>query len=318
MDARESLAAIVQRLEAIEKVFANYSAAIRAKEEGDRENIQRLRAEITFDDASKQEGQTEADRQNRTQEKIGRYAFYAFLAAIIYAGISALQLYEMRIQTAQVFHQSEVENANASGENAQLFRQLNILERQTEATHESAMASGDQSRSLIQQLALQRELAREDRGGAILTVKAFSVYHSDIEKGVGIGMQIQNEGMKSRAGDIAIAVDFGFRNSTPTPKEYRRKGFKLAFGSSPLPPNNIGSISYNDIIKKKFPPNKYAIYKNGAIEFYVWGLIRHTEFGGELVYDKSFCEHVSARVIFEQPPGFSEQDYSLDTWARFQ
>ena len=146
MNARDSLAAIVKRLEAIEKILADYSAAIRSQKESESHNPQSIRAEITFDDASKRETHAEAQAQNRTQEKIGRYAFYAFLAALFYAGISALQLYEMRIQTAQVFTQSETENADASYKAAQWLAQLKIAQQQVKAAQDSAAAISTQMR----------------------------------------------------------------------------------------------------------------------------------------------------------------------------
>lgn len=135
------LAAIVERLEAIEKILAEYIDTVRAAEERERELQERqrlVRAEITFDDASKRETQAEANRQHATQRAIARYALWAFCAALFYAGVSAIQLQEMRVQTGQIFHQADVENANTSGQAAQLFRQLNIAQQQARATQEVA------------------------------------------------------------------------------------------------------------------------------------------------------------------------------------
>jgi len=146
MSIGNGLAAIVDRLEAIEKILKEYSTAISAKKERDGDNPQRVRAEITFDDTSKSETQTEANRQHSTQEKIARYAFYAFAAAIFYAGIAALQLFESRTQTNEVFHQSEVENGEASKEASRWLQQFRVVQQQSKAAQDSVTALQAQTR----------------------------------------------------------------------------------------------------------------------------------------------------------------------------
>jgi hypothetical protein len=101
MNARDSLAAIVQWLQEIQEILADYGAAARSQQENNRNNPQRVRAEITFDDASKREAQDEAKRQNSTQEKIGRYAFYAFLPAIIPSSVQLPLRFPCKVQIRQ-------------------------------------------------------------------------------------------------------------------------------------------------------------------------------------------------------------------------
>jgi hypothetical protein len=139
------LAAIAERLKAIEKTLSEYIAAVHSEEERDRElkrAPQLVRAEIIPNEASKREAQTEADRQHGVQNSIRRAAWAAFVAACLYAGLAAIQLNEMHTQTAQVFGQSEVENANASRRVAEVFQQLKIAQQQADAASSTAAAIG--------------------------------------------------------------------------------------------------------------------------------------------------------------------------------
>lgn len=143
------LATIGERLKAIEKALSDYVGAIRSaqeRQEGQEIGPRRVRAEITFDEASKRDNKTEADRQNTTQQAIRRAALYAFGAAVLYAGLAAIQLNEIHTQTAQVFHQAEVENANASAEFGQNFRQLKTAQQQVTAAQDSVKAVTNEMR----------------------------------------------------------------------------------------------------------------------------------------------------------------------------
>jgi len=137
------LAAIGERLKAIEEVLTEHIGAIRSAQER-HEKLEAspkiVRAEIAFDDASKRENKAEADRQHSTQHSISRTAWYAFVAAFLLASASYLQLNEMRTQTAQVFRQSEIENASASRRTAEVFEQLRIAQEQAKAAQDSVKA----------------------------------------------------------------------------------------------------------------------------------------------------------------------------------
>jgi hypothetical protein len=94
------------------------------------------------------EGENAANQHKaqRTQNAIAVAAWAAFVAALAYAVIAQLTLNEIHQQTAEVYTQAEVENANASGQNAQLFRQLNIAQQQAKAAQDSANATSAQMR----------------------------------------------------------------------------------------------------------------------------------------------------------------------------
>jgi len=149
MTIRADLAIIAGRLEAIEKIFRQYSNAESAAEERNeqQQSSQKfVRAEITFDNTSKREAQTEADRQHRTQNAIRWTAFGAFAAAIFYAGISGLMFHEMHVQTAQLFRQGDIENAGASHRAAETSLQLNNAKRQADAAQKNVNAIQQQMR----------------------------------------------------------------------------------------------------------------------------------------------------------------------------
>jgi hypothetical protein len=149
MAERDDLTAIVERLKAIEKILSEYVATIYSAEKRDRELEgcpQLVRAEITFDDTSKREAQGEAARQYGTQSSISRATWAAFAAAFLYAGLAAIQLNEMHTQTAQVFSQSDVENANASRRTVEVFQQLEIAQQQAGAAQKSVEAIQKQMR----------------------------------------------------------------------------------------------------------------------------------------------------------------------------
>ncbi len=111
MTIQNGLAAIVERLKAIEKIFSEYRGAIHTAQERDRElesRQQSIRAEITFDDGTKREVQTEANRQHSVQNSIRWAAWCAFAAAFIYAWLAAFQLREMRKATNAAQASAEV------------------------------------------------------------------------------------------------------------------------------------------------------------------------------------------------------------------
>lgn len=142
-------AVIRETIVKIGESFGNYIATNEAEHETERDqqkNETKVAGEIWFPEAVEAKRSTEQEAQHTTQKIIAVAAWAAFIAALAYAVIAQLTLNQIREQTAEVYHQAEVENANASGQNAQLFRQLNIAERQTKAAQNSADAITQQMR----------------------------------------------------------------------------------------------------------------------------------------------------------------------------
>jgi hypothetical protein len=155
MSVRDDLTSIVKRLEAIEKIFAEYRDSIRTAQERERQldsSPRLIRSEISFDDASKAENKTEADRQYRVQNGIRWSAFLAFCAALIYAGIALYQWIEMRNQTQEIFRQAEIENQDAGVKAAQWLAEFRNAQLQAEASQASVNAIQKQTIIARQQL----------------------------------------------------------------------------------------------------------------------------------------------------------------------
>jgi len=128
-------------LKAIEDILAEYIDAIRAADERRKEldaSQKLIRTEISFDETSKREAKAETNRQHGIQTSIRWAAWAAFAAAFLYAGFALIQVEIMQTQTAQIFRQAEIENANASSEFAQSFRQLLAFQDQARALQQSA------------------------------------------------------------------------------------------------------------------------------------------------------------------------------------
>lgn len=143
MSIKAELASIVERLEAIEKIFAEYRDSMRAQQERERQldgSSRLIRSQIAFDDATKADNKTEADRQYRVQNAIRWSAFAAFCAALIYAGIALVQWNEMHTQTQEIFRQAEVENNDAGVRAVQWLAQFKIAQDQSNAAQNSVKA----------------------------------------------------------------------------------------------------------------------------------------------------------------------------------
>jgi hypothetical protein len=99
-----------------------------------------VRAEIHFPESVETRRSANQDRQDTLQKLIAGAAWAAFFAAVAYAWLAQRQLGEMKEQTAQIYHQSEVENSDASWKAVESFRQLNIAQTQAKAAQDSVDA----------------------------------------------------------------------------------------------------------------------------------------------------------------------------------
>src|SRR6266404_637013 len=72
--------------------------------------------------------------------------------------------------------------------------QADAATRSAKAAQDFAVAAQKQSDAMAQTLALQRELARLDRGGARLAISMIGVYHSNSEKRLMVNIVAQNNG----------------------------------------------------------------------------------------------------------------------------
>lgn len=147
MDKRQDT--ISERLTDIKAVLDKLVQAINKSE--DRQNQQsnepvQVNTVIRQPEAIERKNTTDEHKAQRIQIAIAIAAWAAFAAALSYAVIAQLTLNDIHQQTAEVYRQAEVENANASGQNAQLFRQLNIARQQATAAERNIQAIQDQTK----------------------------------------------------------------------------------------------------------------------------------------------------------------------------
>lgn len=311
MDLR--FAAIVERLEAIEAIFKQYSASVTAEQERQRElksSQQLIRAEVHFDDTSKGEQQAETNRQHGTQHSISRAAWYAFGAAVVYAAISYLMLFEMRIQTTQVFHQSEVENIGASHDAANWLNQFKITQEQAKTAQESVKALQQSAAQSAIISSLQTELARIRYGGALIDVTPWMGFYYDKKGGLYVRVKVWNTS-GTEATEIKLFGKIEYRDSVPT--DYSPSHLT----SVSVTPNQLGAFDAAKSIALTTNPNipnlaPIAIaddirmlpdaLRKRKPTIYAWGLIRYKDFTKQLV-DRRFCRKIQTQYIFTDSSG---------------
>lgn len=122
-----------------------------------------VRAEIHFPESIEIKRTADQEGQHTTQKAIAVAAWAAFIAALCYAVIAQLQLGQMKEQTAQIYHQSEVENAGASWKAVESYQQIKNARQQVVAAQASADAISRQMR-IDQRPWIKVELAGEPMG----------------------------------------------------------------------------------------------------------------------------------------------------------
>jgi hypothetical protein len=184
------------------------------------------------------------------------------------------------------------------------LKQIDAADRNAKAAEHFAGAAKAQSDAMSQTLALQRELARLDHGGPTLAVNLIGMYHWDREKRVKINIMVQNDGTKTPARQIAIAAKMDVRRPHQgwTSDEFKN-GFKRTTDPAPLPPfDQKHETRYSEnVISGTFRSETYSGYKAKDAEIYIWGVMRHIEFG-EVTSDR-FCKHIPAKVAFSGQDG---------------
>lgn len=98
----KELAVIAERLEEILKVVTEHIDAERSQQESQRDRpiaLQPVKSVISYDNQTKGEIQTGSNRQYRVQNSVRWAAWFAFSAAVVYAGISVLMWCQMIKQT---------------------------------------------------------------------------------------------------------------------------------------------------------------------------------------------------------------------------
>lgn len=149
MPIKQELAAIGERLLSVQQIFEQYvkAQAEQWSRQKQGEDIPtHVAGTFRLPEAIEAQRTANQNRYHTTQKLIAVAAWAAFVAALLYAVVARLQLNEMRTQTAEIFRQYEVENADASHKAVQWLQQLKIAQQQAQAAQDSVQAIKRQMR----------------------------------------------------------------------------------------------------------------------------------------------------------------------------
>jgi hypothetical protein len=292
MSILNELTSIVKRLEAIEKIFAEYRDSVRATQERERQldsSPRLIRSEIAFDEASKADNKAEADRQYRVQNRISWSAFLAFCAALIYAGIALDQWIEMHTQTQEIFRQAEVENNDAGVKAAQWLAEFKNARDQVNAAQASAEA-------------IQKQTQQDQRPWLKIT---FGLNEPRVQFPISGTIHIVNGGKTPARHVIAKVVVEQVKNGEGPKLNYAGPGMAVTTGTlfPNEPPVNLPIIKRiigtdgkgtNDI----FTDTESDDFMNGRIFYIIYGTIYYTDFFGTNHWTKYCSFHAAQGFTF--------------------
>lgn len=209
------------------------------------------------------------------------------LALCIYHG----QLNVMRGQLGEIIKQylELQKSANAADTSSRTASgALQEIKKGGTDTHNLALAAGNQAAALIQQLELQRRIARIDGGGARVEINSISLFHETGK--VFDGVVVQNNGREQAEG-VKVCSKIEFRKSAPP--RIKCDNFQFV-NPSPLPKGEIGRVpkAVEGEIPSDFGQNQQIIY--------IYGEIRYTDFTGEMVNDQ-FCKIANTQFVLNGP-----------------
>lgn len=216
--------------------------------------------------------------------------------AVALVGITGFYTYYARQQAGAAIKAADAAKSAAGAAEAT----LNEIQKGGTDTHALAVAAGNQAKSMVKQLDLQREIARLEHGAKV-RVRGIAVYH-DAGK-ISADIEVENDG-KATAVQISIARKIEFRKSPPIVDLTKFEFFEPIQPSRlrPLPDNGQGA-DIGSVYHLQMPiPRGYSAYKSGAEDIYIWGVFSYSDFTREDVHDP-FCEQISAKQVFDSPLG---------------
>jgi hypothetical protein len=163
----------------------------------------------------------------------------------------------------------------------------------TQATGRAADNAGSQADSMIDQLNLQREMARLDKGGAKLRIGLVAVYHDKTE--MSFGLRLQNYGNRSAR---AMSICARTENKKPLPATIQVKCFTFdtTIPNQLEPSVKVEGVPYN---APNFP---LPTWFSATGKIYIWGVLKYTDYTGSDIRDP-FCKEIPAHLIFDSPSG---------------
>jgi hypothetical protein len=199
MDPKEPL--IADRLVDIERQVKELVQAINKAADSQKQQDSQpvaVNAVVRQPEAVERQNATNQQNAQRTQNVIAVGAWAAFAAALAYAVVAQLQLGQLSQQTAQVYHQSEVENADASYQAAKWFQELRIAQDQAKAARDQVSV-------------VTREMQEDQR--AWLTIKIGNINWQEGQP-ISVPVAINNIG-KTAAKKYLLSVVIRTVDNTP-------------------------------------------------------------------------------------------------------
>src|ERR1700723_2840516 len=158
------LATIGERLAAILEAIENYIQATtnernrnRDREDAPVNVTGKIVGTFGLPEAVEAKRSTDQERYHATQQKIAVGAWGAFIGTLIYVVVAQMTLNQIQMQTAQIYHQSEVDNADASLRAAQWLKQTMDSEAQIDTARNNASAARDNASATLAQARTSRE-----------------------------------------------------------------------------------------------------------------------------------------------------------------
>jgi hypothetical protein len=197
------------------------------------------------------------------------------------------------------------------------WKQAGIMQRSLEQNERSIMLGIGQlavatrnaknAEQTLEEMRLQREIGRLEKGGANIQIDGISMFHEG--NSVSAGIVLRNDG-KRDAGEILICTRIEFRIS-PVAWDQNQ-----CDPSNPAQPNRLRPfITSQDVAKVVSAvsvqiPVGYSPDKSADI--YVSGVIKYRDSTGAVIR-QAFCKRVSAKQVFDSPAGVTVgKGYAFD------
>jgi hypothetical protein len=193
----------------------------------------------------------------------------------------------------------------AGGQLREMRKATKASQKSAEAAKSAADTASTQTQFMLQQLNLQREIARLEKGGAKVRVKGIAFYHE--EDKVRHAIQVENDGNREATKiSICTKIEFSvpivipnqcvpFQTANPNYLQtFNEKAQKLEL-----------AVVYSPITS--LPP-QYSV--NETSTFYIRGAIHYTDYTGADLLDL-FCKEISAKKALNARSGLNNTTGAL-------
>ncbi len=164
--------------------------------------------------------------------------------------------------------------------------QLDEMRSSTVAAGKAANAAESAAKATLQQLDLQREAYRLEKGGAKLVLAAFGINHyGDV---ISYGVRLRNDGRKD-AMRISMCRKLEFRKPLPDEKQCLYLPMEFEKPQSAYMNRQTAVLNASPSERIPFPSDK-------NITIYIWAFIRYTDWTGAELREH-FCKQIPADEV---------------------